>query len=138
MDTKSLDIIKDQLQEQQAKITAKADKLRAELAGLDDEHGRIDAALAALSGNALPSINGKKKHEKRKALAPSASIVQVVSLIAEELLQQPVIQEEELRSRVEKKLVGSGHSRMGYKLRFKEALVDSQFQKTKDGVQLSK
>lgn len=138
MDHKSLDTIKDQLQEQQTKLAVKADKLRAELAGLDDEQGRIDAALAALSGAALPSTQVKKKHEKRKAFAPSASKSQVVSLITEELLQHRLVQEEELKATIEKKLVDSGHSRIGYKLRFREALAESQFLKTTNGVQMSK
>lgn len=138
MDHKSLDTIKDQLQEQQTKIAVKADKLRTELAGLDDEQGRIDAALAALSGIALPAMQGKKKPEKRKAFAPSPSKCQVVSLISEELLHHHLVQEEELRATIEKKLVDSGHSRMGYKLRFKEALAESQFVTTTDGVQLRK
>lgn len=138
MDTKSLDAIKDQLQEQHAKIAIKADKLRTELAGLDDEQARIDAAIAALAGIVLPSTIAKKKPEKRKALAPSASQAQVVSFITEELLQHHVIQEDELKARIEKKLVDSGHSRLGYKLRFNQALADSQFLKTADGVQMNK
>jgi hypothetical protein len=136
MDTKSFDAIKDQLLEQQAKLTVRADKLRAELAGLDDDRGRIDAALAALSGVDLPSANGKKKHEKRKTFAPSATKVQVVALIAEALSHHQVMQEEELRTDIEKKLVDSGHSRLGYKLRFREALSDSQFRKTTEGIQI--
>lgn len=138
METKSLDAIKAQLQEQQAKIAVRADKLRTEIAGLDDEQGRIDAALAALFGAASPSTNVKKKQEKRKAFAPSASKVQVVSMITEELSQHHLIQEDDLRASIEKKLVDSGHSRIGYKLRFREALAESQFIKTTNGVQMSK
>lgn len=137
MDTTTLDVIKDQLQEQQAKIAANADKLRAELAGLDDDRGRIDAALAALSGVALPAINGKKKHEKKRVSAPSASKAQVVALIAEELSQHDVVQEEELKVRIEKKLVDTGYTRMGYSLRFIEAMADSQFVKAPDGIRLN-
>ncbi len=133
----SLDVIKERLKEQQAKIAVKADELRSALAELDDDQGRIDAALAALAGTALASSNGKKQ-EKRKTLAPSATKVQVVSFIAEELKQQRLMQEEELRARVEKKLVNSGYSRMGYKLRFKEALADPQFLRTPGGIQLGK
>ena len=134
MDTKSLDAIKDQLQEQQTKISAKADSLQAELAGLHDDRGRIEAALAALSGVALPSMNGKKR-EKKKVSAPSASKAQVVALMAEELSQHHAI-EEELKARIEKKLVDTGHARLGYSLRFKEAVADSQFFKAPDGIRL--
>lgn len=137
MDTKSLDAIKVQLQEQQAKITGKADSLRAELAGLDDGRRRIEAALAALAGVAPPSMNGKKKHDKKKVSAPSASKAQVVGLIAEELSEHHVVEEKELKARIEKKLVDTGHTRMGYSLRYKEALADSQFAKAPDGIRLS-
>ena len=78
------------------------------------------------------------EHRKRKAFAPSPNKAQVVSLICDELSQRHLIQEEELRATIEKKLVDSGHSRMGYKLRFKEALAESQFVITTDGVQMRK
>ncbi|MBA3483213.1 MAG: hypothetical protein H0T51_15500, partial [Pirellulales bacterium] len=94
-------------------------------------------AIAALSGIALPSMNGKKKLEKKKVSAPSASKAQVVALIAEELSQHDVILEEELKARIEKKLVDTGHTRMGYSLRFKEALAESQFVKAPDGIHLN-
>lgn len=136
MDNKSLDAIKDQLQEQQAKIVAKTDNLLAELAGLEDDRGRIEAAMAALSGVTLPSMNGKKKHERKKVFAPSASKAQVVALIVEELSQHHAVKEEELKARIEKKLVDTGHTRMGYSLRFKEAVADSQFVKAPDGIRL--
>lgn len=137
MDTKSLDAIKDQLQDQQAKLVAAADKLRSELIELDDDRERIEAALAALSGVGLPAMNGKKKHEKKRASAPSASKAQVVALIAEELSKHHVIEEEELKACIEKKLVDTGYTRMGYSLRFKEAVADLQFFKAPDGIRLN-
>src|SRR5690606_30221805 len=123
METNALDAIQSQLQDQRTKLAAKADRYRDELQRLDEGLARIDAALAALSGAALPPSTPKSpKKDRRRTLAPAASRTQVTALMLEELSQHPILPEEDLKARVEQTLVASGHTRMGYALRFKESL----------------
>lgn len=137
MDAKSLEVISGQLQEQREKISARADKLRAELSGLDEDLSRVEAALSVLSGAPLPATKapGAKK-ERKKAAAPSAKKAKVSELIAAVLSQTTSLDESELKALVEQKLVESGHNRNGYSLRFQEALSDTRFHKGPNGVSL--
>lgn len=138
MDTRFLDALQSKLQEQRAVLAANADKIREELAAYDTQLGRMDAALAALSGSATPQAAAKVgKREKRRSVAQAATKAQVVSLIAEELALHKVIKEDELKTRIEQKLVATGRSRMGYSLRFKEAVTDSQFVHASDGIRIN-
>ena len=137
MDTKNLDAIKDQLQEQQAKLTAKAAKLRAELSVVDEDLGRIEAALAILSGAPLPSADAKlTKKERKKASAPSASKADVIRFMQSILLERGAVAEGALKALVEAKAAEAGFTRMGLALRFKEALAEPQLVQTPAGVRL--
>lgn len=140
MDTRFLDAVQSKLQEQRAVLDANADQLRGELAAYDAQLGRIDAALAALSGTATPQAAAKAskaaKAEKRRHVAPAANKAQVVALIAEELALHHVVNADDLKARIEQKLVAAGHNRMGYSLRFKEAAADSQFVHSSDGIRM--
>lgn len=141
MDTRFLDAVQSKLQEQRAVLDANADQLRGELAAYDAQLVRIDAALVALSGPALPKEAAKAskaaKGKKRRPAAPAANKAQVVALIEEELALHKVIKEDDLKFRIEQKLVAAGHNRMGYSLRFKEAAADSQFVHGSDGIRLN-
>ena len=137
METKDFGTITVHLDEQHAVLAAKADSLRAELAIVEDHLARIEAAKAALSGAASPSAAARlTKKERKKAAAPSATKAQVINFMVKELSQSNVVQESKLKSRIEQVLIESGHSRMGYSLRFKEALSDSRFQKGLNGISL--
>lgn len=136
MDTRFLDAVQAKLQEQRAVLDTNADQLRGELAAYDAQLVRIDAALVALSGPASPAAKAVKR-EKRRPAAPAANKSQVVALIIEELALHKVIKAEDLKARIEQKLLAAGHNRMGYSLRFKEAAADSQFVHSSDGIRMN-
>ena len=137
METQALDAIKAPLEEQHAKLSAKADALRGELAKLDDLLTRIAAAKAALVGPKLISAaGGLTKKERRKAAAPSATKANVIALMKQELSQGKSIQISELKQRIERLLTETDYSRNGFSLRFKEACSDSTFQLGTNGISL--
>lgn len=138
MEPHELDAIKAPLQERRLSLNAKADKLRGELATLDDHLARIDGALAALSGMPPSQAPAKLTRERRKASAPAATKAQVIELLVQELTQRNCVHESELKADIERKLIESGHNRMGYAMRFKEALSESIFRMETDGVSLKR
>jgi len=139
MNAPPLDDIVRQLGDQQAQTAAHATQLRHALTAAEQELARLTGALAALRGTSpagLSSGPAKKAPEKRKAAAPAASRSQVAELITATLGHRGVMQEEKLKIAVEKQLVAAGFSRMGYALRFKEAMADARFVSGDDGVTL--
>lgn len=139
MDSKALDTIKEQLQKERSQIETKADKLRAELSELEDDLIRISSAIAALEGTELPAAGGKaaKGKERKKISAPAAGKADVIEQVQKVLRKKGVVKDEELRSLVEEEITKAGFTRMGFSLRFKEALADSKFKQTPEGVCLS-
>lgn len=130
MEANALETIKGQLQDHKNRTAAAAASLRIELADFDTELARVDAALAALSGTATASKSSKlpkKPACEPKVLAPAANKAQVIKLITAELNKHEVITEDMLRASIEQTLVDTGHSRMGFSLRFREALSDPRF-----------
>lgn len=139
MDLNTLDVITDQLQQQKSHTSARADKLRSELAVIESDLTRIDAAIAALNRTSVRDVDGKPKAkgaDKRRYQGPAASRAQVVELIVATLSQSGMVQATELKKTVEHQVVQAGLTRMGYSLRFKEALADSRFVHSDQGIRL--
>ncbi|WP_442483339.1 hypothetical protein [Aeoliella sp. SH292] len=141
MNTITLHDIAQQLENEKAKSATKANQLRTELTDMDDQIARLDGAISALRGTAHVGTNGKtskKTSDKRKVGAPAASRAQVADLMAATLQQKEAMQEEELKVSIEEQLVRAGFNRMGYSLRFKEALADARFVCGVQGIELSR
>lgn len=139
MNAPTLDDIVKQLEDEKAKSAARADQLRNALTVVEDQVARLDGAISTLRGKPHAVLNGtasKKSSEKRKAAAPAASRVQVAEFMTTTLQKNGVMQEEKLKIAVENQLVAAGFSRMGYALRFNEALADARFVSGEEGVTL--
>ncbi len=122
----SLAPIREKLKEESQDLQAKADSLRSSLSVIDENLQRINSALAALNGSSPKAAAATSTADKkqRKAAAPAASKSQVLEFIKNELSAGDPIPVEELRARLEKRLADEGYSKLGFALRFKEALAD--------------
>ena len=139
MESRSLEAIKEQLQKERDQLHAKAEKLRGELATLDSDLSRIAAAIAALDGlqPSLAAVKaGKPLKERKRLLNPAAGKRDVIEYVRAILESEGVVEQSALRSLVEAQLTKAGFTRMGFSLRFKEALADAQFVDTPAGVRL--
>jgi HPt (histidine-containing phosphotransfer) domain-containing protein len=127
----SLSSIQSQLESQRDDLANKAAVLRTQLSSLESDVHRIDAALAALTGTQVAAKGqeaGEPKQKKeRKAASPAIGKSQVIELINKQLKGQEAIVVDELRRRIEAELGQLGFSRLGFALRFKEALDDKAF-----------
>ncbi len=139
MDSKALDAIKEQLQKERSQIESKAEKLQADLSGLQEDLVRISSAIAALEGTELHAAGGKaaKAKERKKITAPSAGKADVIRLMEQILGKKQTVRIDALKSQVEEEITKAGFTRMGFSLRFKEAMADSKFKETSEGVRLS-
>jgi len=139
MNAPTLDDIVKQLEDEKTKSAARASQLRNALTLVEDQVARLDGAIWTLRGkpHAAPHVSASRKSsEKRKAAAPAASRAQVAEFMTTTLQKNGLMQEEKLKIAVENQLVGAGFSRMGYALRFNEALTDARFVKGEEGVTL--
>jgi hypothetical protein len=139
MESQSLDVIASELQKQRNLVHQKATALRSDLWTVEKDLARIDAALAALSGEAAKGeSNGlTEKRPKRTAQSPSAKKADVVATLRQVLERSGDLHEDVLRSEVEAELTKAGFNRSGFAMRFKEALRDSQFVPSSTGLQLA-
>jgi hypothetical protein len=139
MNAPSLDDIVRHLENQRVQVAAKSAQLHDAVAAIEAELARLDGAIAALRGKPLTGPSGMPTtavSAKRKAAAPAASRDQVADLMTSTLRQHGMMLEEKLKVAVENQLVAAGFSRMGYALRFKEAMVDGRFASVDGGVTL--
>lgn len=138
VESKSLDAIKEQLHQERRQIETQADKLRAELAGLDEDLARISSAIAALEGTEPATAISKagKPKERKKMSTPSAGKADVIKCMQDILAKQGVVEAEALKGLVEQQITEAGFTRMGFSLRYKEALADARFVDTPAGVRL--
>lgn len=139
MDSSSLNAITTQLAKQKSELLLQAEQLRSDLAVLDFDLARIDAALAALSGDGV-TLDAKKtsrRNERKKHSAPSPKKADVVKAVREILQQEGVVESPHLKGLVESKLVRAGFSRLGLAMRLKEALQETEFVDTPGGVRLN-
>jgi len=138
MESSSLAGIKQQLQQEQAEIRAKADKLRSELEAMDENLERIDSAIAALDGTTAIGRPAKPAaiKERKKITNPSAGKADVIKYMQEILTDKGKMPEGELKEAVEGKLKEANFTLMGFSLRFKEAKGDARFVVSGDSISL--
>ena len=67
---------------------------------------------------------------------PAANKSLVIELVKDELSDNNVVPEADLKARVEKRVTESGRTLSGLALRFKEALAESRFVNTPAGIRL--
>lgn len=134
MESSSLASIKEQIEKERSGLRAKANRLEAELATVEVQLDSLTKAIAALDGHeATPA---KKPVAKKRVDKPAAGKSQVATLLHELLSDRGVLEETRLREEAEAKLTEAGFSRMGFALRFKEALQDPRFIDTPGGIRL--
>ena len=113
-------------------LTREQAKLRERLVALKNELAEIEAALARVNG-ALDALRGKESVKRIRR--PAASKQDVIELVEAVLSERQPLRRDVLRQEVEQRVLASGKSRMGLALRFKEALSESQFTATPEGIQ---
>lgn len=134
MESSSLASIKEQIEKERSSLRAQANRLEAELASVELQLGSLDKAFAALTGQeATPA---KKPATKKRVDKPAAGKSQVATMLHSLLSDRGVLEETQLRQEVESQLSKDGFSRMGFALRFKEALQDPRFVDTPGGIRL--
>lgn len=138
MDAKNLAGITEQLEKERTALSTKADRLRTDLAGIESDLKRVSAAIAALTGHAEPTPSKKASSgTTKKSGKKAAGKADVIRMIHSVLSEDAVLEAAELKARIEKLLAKEGFSRLGFALRFKEAISDSQFVDTPGGIRLS-
>lgn len=138
MESKSLDLIKDQLKKERTQLDGKAQKLRTELSLVDSDLAKIDAAIAALDGKEVPlAAKSAKPGKKKTKQGPAVGKADVIKFLRAILEKEGVVEEPTLKTLVEKQVTQAGFTRMGFALRFKEALAESEFVDSPGGVRLA-
>jgi hypothetical protein len=138
MESQSLESIASELRKLWNAATEKGIALKEELATIEDETARIDAALSVLSGSAPKATSNAQnaKAPKRTTQTPSAKKADVIAVARRVLEKEEVMQADVLKKRVEDLLTESGFNRFGFAMRWKETVQDPQFIDTKEGMQL--
>ncbi len=113
-DTNVVTII-EQLQSEEASLAASLDKLRTLQSKTEGELARVQAAKKALQPKANKRRTGGKKAPTRE---------DVKGIITAVVRQHGQLALEELKSSVAKQLASRGFSKVGYALRFKEAVAE--------------
>jgi hypothetical protein len=140
VESKTLAEIQSQLQKEREGYNIKAEKLRAELVGFEENLKRIDAAIAALSGAARSKgeAASPRTRTRKPSSLPAASKADVAKLVVAALENGEPVSVDTLKASVEEQLVASGFSRMGFSLRLNEVLKEERFVEAEGGVRLRK
>ena len=119
-----------------AELQGERGQLNEELAKVDAEHKRISGEIKQIQ-QALSAL-GVKAAKARRSGKPAPTRGDVTTAVAAVLGAKGVCHKEVLQEAVEAHLTERGKSRVGFKLRFAEALQDQQFAGDDDGYQLTK
>ena len=118
--------------------TARPKNSRSELSLVDSDLAKIDAAIAALDGKEVPLAAKPAKPGKKKAKqGPAVGKADVIKFLRTILEKEGVVEEPTLKTLVEEQVTQAGFTRMGFALRFKEALAESEFVDSPGGVRLA-
>lgn len=139
MESQGLEAVTSELQRHRNLVHQKATAVRSDLWTVEKDLARIDAALAALSGNATntPSNGSNAKESRRTSRGPSAKKADVIATMRRVLEEEQVMVADALRHQVESLLTERGFNRFGFAMRWKEACQDSQFIATQTGIRLA-
>ncbi len=119
-----------------AELQGEQGQLNEELAKVDAERKRISGEIKQIQ-QALSAL-GVKAAKARRSGKPAPTRGDVTTAVAAVLGTKGVCHKEVLQEAVEAHLTEQGKSRVGFKLRFDEALQDEQFAGGDDGYQLTK
>ena len=119
-----------------AELQGEQGHLKEELAKVDAEHKRVSGEIKQIQ-QALSAL-GVKAAKARRSGKPAPTRDDVTTAVAAVLGAKGVCHKEVLQEAVEVHLTEQGKSRVGFKLRFAEALKDKQFVGGDDGYQLTK
>lgn len=138
MESENLSTIVSALRTRRDLASQKAVTLKSELAAVEAEESRIEAALAALSGESPKPTNGnsKPKSTRRAPQGRAAKKADVIAAIRRVLDQEHVLPADALKSRVESLLIEDGFNRFGFAMRWNEASQDPQLVPTSEGLKL--
>lgn len=114
-------------------LTQEQTRLRERLAELKTELSKIEAALCRVTG-ALNALRGNSKTRTRK---PAVTKQEVVNLIHVVLRKKSPLQRDVLKKVIEQQIIANGKSRMGFALRFKEALAVANVRESNQELSLS-
>ncbi len=119
-----------------AELQGEQGQLKEELAKVDAEHKRIGGEIKQIQ-QALGAVGVKATGKAKRATKPSPTRDDVTSALAAVLGDKGVCHQEVLQEAVESRLTSQGKSRVGFKLRFDEALQDKRFVGSQEGYRLS-
>jgi len=120
-----------------AELQGEQGQLQEELAKVDAEHKRISGEIKQIQ-QALSALGVKAAKATRRSGKAAPTRDDVTAAVAAVLGAKGVCHKEVLQEAVEAHLTEQGKSRVGFKLRFDEALQDQQFAGGDDGYQLTK
>lgn len=129
MNNELLSKMKEQLLEEEQRVAEQIEEARQKLSLHKADAKRIKALLANIEKG---YAGGERKQSK-----PSPKASDVVTVLEEVLTKVPAANEEKLFPLVEQEIVRRGFTRMGFKLRFKEAVADERFEQTQSGIALA-
>jgi len=119
-----------ELRNQESQLDSQVEKLKSQVNQAESRLQQIRQAVQLLEGETRPL----KQNTRTKHTRPSATKQDVIRAISECLKSTPTIPLEQLRKLAEQKIGEQGKTRMGFKLRFKEALKDPRFQFPQDDI----
>ncbi len=119
-----------------AELQGEEGKLKEELAKVDKERQRIGGEIKQIQ-QALGALGVKATGKAKRATKPSPTRDDVTAALAAVLGDKGVCHQEVLQEEVESRLTSQGKSRVGFKLRFDEALQDKRFVGSQEGYRLA-
>lgn len=137
MDAKSLGSIIEQLEREKGALSAKAEKCRVELHAVERDIQKLTAALKALSGAEPTGAKSRPGKGRKSPAARAAGKGDVIRLVKAVLKEHAVLEREDLKAVVEKAVTENGFSRLGFSLRFSEALQEECFIDSPGGIRLA-
>ena len=120
-----------------AELQGEQGQLKEELAKVDAEHKRIGGEIKQIQ-QALSALGVKAAKATRRSGKAAPTRGDVTTAVAAVLGAKGVCHKEVLQEAVEVHIAEQGKSRVGFQLRFAEALKDKQFVGSDDGYQLAK
>jgi predicted nuclease with TOPRIM domain len=115
----------DELQSEETRIQADLDDLRQRVKSGENQLKRIQKALSVLE---------EKPRQQSASKKPASTRREVIAAMVEILSTTGPVEEAKLKQLVANKIASQGKSRMGFALRFTEALHDKRFQRDEDGL----
>lgn len=124
------------LQQEEAQLQEQLKGVDSKVALLKTNLKRVQGAICELQGKPVKR-KPKVKSAKGASRLPAATKAEVVEAITTIISDNGPVVEDDLKDLAEDRITRDGKSRMGFALRFKEALADNRLVKTARGIGLS-